>query len=132
MRTTQCLIDTYSYGAGELTNLPAVFTCHPYGTIGRFGIPLDRSHLMNIFSLSHLLELVKELPDPNQFINANRGRSSVIRLPVRDWDAVRDADHPDREFEAHENPYVEFEIIQWKNTKGVSAPRWVLRGLVAM
>jgi hypothetical protein len=104
----------------------------PRGTIGRFGIPLDRSHLMNIFSLSHLLELVKELPDPKQFINANRGRSSVIRLPVRDWDAVRDADHPDREFEAHENPYVEFEIIQWKNTKGVSAPRWVLRGLVAM
>jgi len=31
-----------------------------------------------------------------------------------------------------ENPYVEFEIIQRKNTKGVSAPRWVLRGLVAM
>jgi hypothetical protein len=87
---------------------------------------------MNIFSLSHLLELVKELPDPKQFINANRGRSSVIRLPVRDWDAVRNGDHPDREFEAHENPYVEFEIIQWKNTKGVSAPRWVLRGLVAM
>jgi hypothetical protein len=87
---------------------------------------------MNIFSLSHLLELVKELPDPKQFINANRGRSSVIRLPVRDWDAVRDADHPDREFEAHENAYVEFEIIQWKNTKGVSVPRWVLRGLVAM
>jgi hypothetical protein len=87
---------------------------------------------MNIFSLSHLLELVKELPDPKQFVNANRGRSFVIRLPVRDWDAVRDADHPDREFEAHENAYVEFEIIQWKNTKGVSAPRWVLRGLVAM
>jgi hypothetical protein len=87
---------------------------------------------MNIFSLSHLLELVKELPEPKQFIDANRGRSSVIRLPVLDWDAVRDADHPDREFEAHENAYVEFEIIQWKNTMGVSAPRWVLRGLVAM
>ena len=71
---------------------------------------------MNIFSLSHLLELVKELPDPKQFINANRGRRSVIRLPVRDWDGVRDADHPDREFEAHENPYVEFEIIQWKKS----------------
>ena len=107
-----------------------LFIAQPGGAVR--SIPLYRSHLMNIFSLSHLLELVKELPDPKQFINANRGRSSVIRLPVRDWDAVRDADHPDREFEAHENPYVEFEIIQWKNTKGVSAPRWVLRGLVAM
>ena len=87
---------------------------------------------MKIFSLSHLLELAKELPDPNQFINAERNRSSVFRIPVPDWDAVRDADHPDREFDAHENAYVEFEIVQWKNTKGVSAPRWVLRGLVAM
>jgi hypothetical protein len=119
-------------GVGSQTRTRQSLLCHPRGTIGRFGIPLDRSHLMNIFSLSHLLELVKELPDPKQFINANRGRSFVIRLPVRDWDAVRDADHPDREFEAHENPYVEFEIIQWKNTKGVGAPRWVLRGLVAM
>ena len=87
---------------------------------------------MNIFSLSHLLELVKELPDPEDFIHAERNRRSVFRIPVRDWDAVRDADHPEREFDAHENAYVEFEIVQWKNTKGVSAPRWVLRGLVAM
>jgi hypothetical protein len=87
---------------------------------------------MKIFSLSHLLELSKELPDPNEFISADRNRSFVFRLPVRDWDAVRDADHPDREFEAHENAHVEFEIVYWKNTKGVSRPRWVLRGLVAM
>ena len=87
---------------------------------------------MKIFSLSHLLELTKELPDPNQFVAAGQTRSSVFRIPIRDWDAVRDADHPEREFDAHENAYVEFEIIQWKNTKGVSAPRWVLRGLVAM
>jgi len=87
---------------------------------------------MNIFSLSHLLELAKELPDPKQFINAERNRSSVFRIPVRDWDAVPDPDHPEREFDAHEYAYVEFEIVQWKNTKGVSAPRWVLRGLVAM
>jgi hypothetical protein len=87
---------------------------------------------LNIFSLSHLLELAKQLPDPRLFAQAGQGRSSVVRLPLRDWDAVQDAAHPDREFEAHENAYVEFEIIQWKNTKGVSAPRWVLRGLVAM
>ena len=87
---------------------------------------------MNIFSLSHLVELAKELPDPNQFINAERNCSSVFRLPVRDWDAVRDGDHPEREFDEHANAFVEFEIVQWKNTKGVSAPRWVLRGLVAM
>ena len=87
---------------------------------------------MKIFSLSHLLELVKELPNPEDFIHAERNRGSVLRIPVRDWDAVRDADHPEREFDAHENAYVEFEIVQWKNTKGVSAPRWVLRGLVAM
>ena len=87
---------------------------------------------MKIFSLSHLLELAKESRNPNQFISAERNRSSVFRIPVPDWDAVRDADHPDREFDAHENAYVEFEIVQWKNTKGVSAPRWLLRGLVAM
>jgi hypothetical protein len=87
---------------------------------------------MNIFSLSHLLELAKELPDPRQFTTQERNRSSVFRVPVRDWDAVRDADHPEREFDAHEKPFVEFEIVQWKNTKGVSTPRWVLRGLVAM
>jgi hypothetical protein len=87
---------------------------------------------MNIFSLSHLLELAKELPDPNQFINSERNRSSVFRVAVRDWDAVRDANHPEREFDSHANAYAEFEIVQWKNTKGVSMPRWVLRGLVAM
>jgi hypothetical protein len=87
---------------------------------------------MNIFSLTHLLELAKELPDPKQFLKTERNRTSVIRLPVRDWDAIRDADHPDREFDVHENAYVEFEIVEWKNTKDVSTPRWVLRGLVAM
>jgi hypothetical protein len=81
---------------------------------------------MKLFSLSHLLELVKELPDPKST------QHRVLRLPIRDWDAVRDADHPDREFETHENDYVEFEIVPWKDTNGVSNPRWVLRGLVAM
>ena len=87
---------------------------------------------MKIFSLSHLLELAKDLPDPNEFISAEGNRRSVLRISVPDWDAVRDADHPDREFDAHEDPYVEFEIVHWKNTKGVSAPRWVLRALVAV
>ena len=87
---------------------------------------------MNIFSLSHLLELAKELPDPAHFIHRERNRSSVFRIPVRDWDAVRDANHPEREFDAHDSAYVEFEIVHWKNTKGVNAPRWVLRGLVAI
>ena len=87
---------------------------------------------MNIFSLSHLLELAKELPDPKLFVLGDSHRSSVFRIPVRDWDAVRDADHPERQFEAHDNPYVEFEIVHWINTQGTSVPRWVLRGLVAM
>ena len=56
----------------------------------------------------------------------------MIRLPIRDWNAVRDADHPDCDFEDHENAYVEFEIIMMKGAKGVICPRWVLRGLVAM
>ena len=87
---------------------------------------------MNIFSLAHLNEVVKELPDPKEAAPAEGGYSTVIRLPIHDWNALRDADHPDREFEAHENDYVEFEIVMWKDTKGVSFPRWVLRGLVAM
>ena len=87
---------------------------------------------MNIFSLSHLNELAKELPDPKEAGLTEDGYSPVIRLPIRDWNAFRDADHPGREFEAHENAYVEFEIVMWKDTKGVSSPRWVLRGLVAM
>jgi hypothetical protein len=87
---------------------------------------------MNIFSLTHLNELVKELPDPNQAAHATDGYSTVIRLPIRDWNAVRDADHPERDFEDHEKAYVEFEIVMMKDAKGVSRPRWVLRGLVAM
>ena len=81
---------------------------------------------MKLFSLSHLNELAKELPDPSL------AKHPVLRLPLRDWDSVRDADHPDREFESHKDEYVEFEIVQWRDTKGINYPRWVLRGLVAM
>jgi hypothetical protein len=81
---------------------------------------------MNIFSLSHLGHLATRLPDP-----ATSTRS-VIRLPLAAWDPIGDADHPAGEFEDHNNPYVEFELVQWKNIKGVGSPRWVLRGLVAM
>jgi hypothetical protein len=86
---------------------------------------------MKIFSLSHLVELAAQLPPPEKEVQ-NLGYRAVLRLPVRDWDAVRDADHPEREFDAHENDFVEFEIIPWKDTRGVISPRWVLRGLVAM
>jgi hypothetical protein len=81
---------------------------------------------MNIFSLSHLNTLAKLLPDPRT------AGHPVIRLPLEKWDKIQDADHPAGEFEDHLNPYVEFEIVNWRNIKGVSAPRWVLRGLVAM
>lgn len=81
---------------------------------------------MNIFSLTHLKELAKQLPDPTH------AKHPVIRIPLAKWDAIRDADHPAGEFEDHHNPYVEFEIVNWKNIKGISARRWVLRGLVAM
>ena len=87
---------------------------------------------VNIFSLSHLLELAKELPDPRAFVATERDRTPVIRLALRDWDGVRDADQSGREFDAHANPFVEFEVVQWRNTRGVTSPRWVLRGLVAM
>jgi hypothetical protein len=50
---------------------------------------------------------------------------------VQDYAAFRDADHPEREFEAHENNFVEFEIILWKETRGVFSPRWILGGVVA-
>lgn len=87
---------------------------------------------MKIFSLSHMIELAKQLPDPTAVLAAERGYNAVVRLPVPDWDAVRDADHPEREFDAHENPFVEFELIRWKDTRGRTFPRWVLRGLVAI
>jgi len=87
---------------------------------------------MNIFSLTHLDELVKELPDPEKAERTEDGYAPVIRLPILDWNAYRDADHPDRDFEDHENAYVEFEIMKLKDLMGVSTPRWVLRGLVAM
>lgn len=87
---------------------------------------------MKIFSLSHIIELSKQLPNPAMAIKPESGYNSVIRLPVLDWDAVRDAEHPEREFDAHENAFVEFELIRWKDTKGRSIPRWVLRGLVAI
>lgn len=81
---------------------------------------------MKLFSLSHVMELAQELPDPA------KAQRPVLRLPIRRWDAVRDAKHPDREFEVHENPYVEFEIVDWKDKNGAINRRWVLRGLVAM
>lgn len=78
------------------------------------------------------MELAGQLPDPVKIAHAETGYNSVLRLPIRNWDAVCDRDHPEREFDAHEDPFVEFEVIQWKNTKGGTAPRWVLRGLVAV
>jgi hypothetical protein len=87
---------------------------------------------VKIFSLSHVLELATQLPDPIKTARAEVGYNSVVRLPVLDWDAVRDAKHPEREFDSHENPFVEFELVQWKDTKGRTFPRWVLRGLVAI
>ena len=87
---------------------------------------------MKIFSLSHLIELAALLPDPSADNRADSGYAAVIRLPIREWDAVRDADYPEREFDAHKHAYVEFEAIPWKDTRGVTAPRWVLCGLVAV
>ena len=79
-----------------------------------------------------MIELSAQLPDPTTAARSGAGYGTVLRLPLRDWDAVRDAAHPEREFDAHENTFVEFEVVPWKNTKGAVAPRWVLRGLVAI
>lgn len=79
-----------------------------------------------------MIELARQLPDPTSVLSAETGYNAVIRLSVPDWDAVRDADHPEREFDAHESPFVEFELIRWRDTKGRNFPRWVLRGLVAI
>ena len=87
---------------------------------------------MNIFSLTHLIELVKELPDPSLALHTEDDYSRVIRLPIEKEHAVRNADHPDRDFEDTDNAFVEFEIVKLKDTQGISFPRWVLRGLVAM
>lgn len=81
---------------------------------------------MNIFSLTHLNQLARKLPDPATTIHR------VLRISLSSWDPIEDADHPAGEFEDHPQPYVEFELIQWKNIKGITSPRWVLRGLVAM
>jgi hypothetical protein len=66
------------------------------------------------------------VPDPKT------ARHPVLRLPLRDWSSVWDADHPDREFESHQDDYIEFEIVQWRDTKGISGARRVLRGVGAM
>lgn len=81
---------------------------------------------MNIFSLAHLNQLAQQLPAPET------SKERVIRLPLEAWDVIDDGEHPAGEFEDHLHPYVGFEIVHWKNIKGISAPRWVLRGLVAM
>ena len=87
---------------------------------------------MNLFSLTHLVELAKTLPDPEKAVRGEEGYSPVIRLPLHEWNADLDAEHPDREFEDHKHSYVEFEIVMWKDTRGARFPRWVLRGLAAM
>ena len=87
---------------------------------------------MNLFSLAHLNELAKKLPDPKKASRSGDGGRPVIRLQVMDGCALPSSNDPLREFEAHENAYVEFELVMWKDTLGASSPRWVLRGLVAM
>ena len=87
---------------------------------------------MKIFSLSHLIEIAAQLPAPDQTSRAETGYAAFLRLPIHDWDAIRDAEHPEWEFEAHKEPFVEFEVISWKDTKGGTSPRSVLRGLVAI
>lgn len=80
---------------------------------------------MNIFSLSHLIELAAELPNPSKESRAERGDNAVIRLPISDWDAVRDADHPEREFDAHTNGCVARSLR--KNHAANPATLWTLR-----
>jgi len=87
---------------------------------------------LKIFSLSHLIEVAAQLPDPDKAAKAEVGYANVLRLPIRDWDAVRDAHHPEREFEAHKETFVDFDVIHWKDTRGVIVPRRALRGLVAI
>jgi len=87
---------------------------------------------LKIFSLSHLNQIAAQLPCPIKLAPAERGYTAVIRLPLRDWDAAKDADHPGHEFDAHKDNYVEFEVVPWKDTRGVTTPRWVLCGVVAI
>jgi hypothetical protein len=71
------------------------------------------------------------LPAPTELAPSEEGFTPLIRLPLRDWDAVRHADHPEGDFDAHKDRYVEFEVVPWKDTRGVIPPRWVLCGVVA-
>jgi hypothetical protein len=87
---------------------------------------------MKIFSFSRAVELALQSPNPASPCPEEVGYNSVLRLPIRDCDAVHDAGHPEREFEAHDDAFVEFELIRWKDTQGRSLPQWVLRGLVAI
>ena len=87
---------------------------------------------MNIFSLSHVVELAAQLPAPTLTGDAEAGYTMVIRLPVPKWDPIRDAAHPGRQFDVHDNDYVEFEVLPWTDSRGVISARWVLRGVVAV
>lgn len=87
---------------------------------------------MKILSLSRLIELVPHLPDLREVARAETGYATVIRLPIRDWDPICDAGHPECEFEAHKNTFAEFEALPCQDTRGVLVRRWVLRGLVAI
>ena len=87
---------------------------------------------MTLISLSHLVELAAHLPNPTKTAQAETGYTAVIRVPIHNGDAIRDTEHPQRESAPDETSFVQFEIVPWKDTKGVTAPRWVLCGLVAM
>jgi hypothetical protein len=81
---------------------------------------------MNLFSLTHLNAIAKDLPDPNEAAQAASGYNTVIRLPIRADELL------ERDLEDNRNAYVEFELMMIKDAKGTARPRWVLRGLVAM
>jgi hypothetical protein len=87
---------------------------------------------VKIYSLSHLLQIARNLPDPQSAQKAHAGYSPVLRVQLDEADGVGYTDPGELTANGAPEPYVEFEIMQWTDANGVSRPRWVLRGLVAM
>ena len=87
---------------------------------------------MKIFSLSRLIDLSREVPPPSGRTASRFASTEVLRLPIRRWDPVQDAAHPEWELEHLADTFVEFQLTPVRNIRGAFAPRWVLRGVVAL
>jgi hypothetical protein len=88
---------------------------------------------LKIVSLSQLVEMAANVPDPITPAHAVAGRNPVLRVQAGEWGhVIRDSADPAAGSPAYDNSFVEFELVCAIDTGTGPTPRWIFRGLVAI